>query len=320
MAELKKTHSNTDVSITGFLKENNLEKITNARGDNVIRGSIIIAVDELNSHKVQFYVKEITNKGEPSKCYKDLLNLLPDNTITIASFLKENSSADFKTAANASSKIWATARFEEYATRVDKQERSVITLKGINGGFKTAGDKSPFYPKANFSVKIYINDLIEEDNNSGRIIVEGLMPLYDKSVQKINFIAPVEDNIAAYIKNNYKAADTVTLKGDLVSIQERKRLNVDNSGEFFGRGNEPQYETKFIRERIIRGGSSTPIHQGEEGSITTAEVKAGLASREIKMDSNGNKLSSRSAQPMPSATSNAQKKVTTINFADDVDF
>ena len=84
MAE-KKTKTNT-VKIVGYLKENNLEQIVNARGDKVIRGSIIVATDNISSHKIQFYVAERTSSGEESKDYASLLNLLPDNTITVASF------------------------------------------------------------------------------------------------------------------------------------------------------------------------------------------------------------------------------------------
>ena len=313
MAEKKVTKTNT-VKIVGYLKENNLEQIVNSRGDQVIRGSVIIATDALSSHKVQFYVAEKTANGEDSKDYASLLKLLPDNTITVASFLKENPEADFNMAANAASKIWAMARFDEYATRTGERTRSLITLKGFRAGFSKAD--APFTPCAEFDVDIFINKMTdEEDENgkkTGRVIIEGLIPKYDGSVDKLDFIAVSENNIANYISKNYNVYDTVNIKGDVVSIQSRKMVAGSDNSEFFGRGaSTPQYETTFVRERRIMGGSKTPIHQGEEGSVSLEAVKNGLAAREVKMTANGEKASSAPvSKPTPRVT------VT----ADDLDF
>ena len=188
MAEKKKTNT---VKLVGYLKENNLEQITNARGDKVIRGSLIIATDKISSHKVQFYVAETTSNGEDSKDYASLLTLLPDNTITIASFLKENSSADFDTAANASSKVWVMARFEEYATRSGERTRSMVTLKGFRAGFSKA-DKA-FTPCAEFDVDVYINKIepeVENEEKTGRLLIEGLIPKYNGAKAACSLLEP----------------------------------------------------------------------------------------------------------------------------------
>lgn len=314
MAE-KKTKTNT-VKIVGYLKENNLEQIVNARGDKVIRGSIIVATDSISSHKIQFYVAERTSSGDESKDYASLLNLLPDNTITVASFLKENADADFAMAANAASKVWVMARFEEYATKVGERVRSMVTLKGFRAGFSKAD--SGFNPCAEFDVDIYINKMDYETDEAGkktgRILIEGLLPKYDGSVDKIDFVAVQDNNVANYIDKNYKVTDTVNIKGDVVSIQERTIVaGSDESDMFFGRvTTAPQYETVFVRERRIMGGAKTPIHAGEEGCIEQSFVKNGLASREVKMIANGEKSSNSApvvkASPKPSFT------------ADDLDF
>lgn len=292
----KKTKTNS-VKIVGYLKENNLEQIVNARGDKVIRGSIIVATDKISSHKIQFYVAERTSNGEDSKDYASLLGLLPDNTITVASFLKENPDADFAMASNAASKVWVMARFEEYATKVGERTRSMITLKGFRAGFSTIKADKPFKPCAEFDVDIYINKMTDETDNdgkkTGRILIEGLIPKYDGSVDKIDFVAVQDNNVANYIDKNYKVSDTVLIKGDVVSIQERAVVaGSDESDLFFGRSSAaPQYETVFVRERRIMGGAKTPIHQGEEGSISLEFVKNGLAARELKMVANGEKSS-----------------------------
>lgn len=313
MAEKKKTNT---VKLVGYLKENNLEQITNARGDKVIRGSLIIATDKISSHKVQFYVAETTSNGEDSKDYASLLTLLPDNTITIASFLKENSSADFDTAANASSKVWVMARFEEYATRSGERTRSMVTLKGFRAGFSKA-DKA-FTPCAEFDVDVYVNKIepeVENEEKTGRLLIEGLIPKYNGSVDVVDFVAVSEDGVAKYIGEHYAVGDTANLKGDVVSLQDRQLVETEDT-EYFGRSSGPQYETKFIRERRVVGGSKNPLHEGDEGAITKQFVKEGLAARELKMDENGAKAKSSPNSGAQTAAA-APKKTST---SDDLDF
>lgn len=324
--EQKKKKLANNVVLTGYLKENNLEKIVNKSGIDVIRGSIIIATDEINAHKVQFYVAATTTNGEPSKDFAKLEEILPGRTTTVASVLKEDPTADFTTALNAATKVYATARFDEYALKEENgEERSVVSLKGFRAGPKTISD-GVFKPRAEFTADIFINDLKEEEGGTGRIVIDGLMPKYDKSVQKVEFIAPVEDGIADYIKGHYHITNTVTLKGDLINTAE-KILKEDNSSSFFGRSDGPQYETKFVRERIIRGGSATPICNGEEGSITTAAVKAGLAERALRMSQNAAKAAERGqsqsrgfSDRKPAAKPSASSGRVFGPIDDDVDF
>lgn len=323
MPEQTKKPQNT-VRIVGYLKENNLELITNSRGDNVVRGSLVIATDDVNSHKVQFYVAEKTKAGEASKDYAALVNLLPEDTCTVASYLEADPSADFQTAANASTKVWVVARFDEYAKMKDGKEVSSITLKGFRAGLKTAADKKPFAPVAEFTVDAYVDSIAEEVGDTGRLVLEAYLPKYDQSVQKIVFIAPAEDGIAPYVKGHYAPHDTVTLNGDLVSIQQKKLVEDSAPGAFFGRALEPQYETTFVRERLIRGGSATPIHQGEEGCITDAAVKSGLVMRKMTIDGNTAKDSSFSSSSYGKGGfhDQAPKAKATAGFAAsaDVDF
>lgn len=322
---IKKISKQNSVRLVGYLKENNLEKITNVRGDEVIRGSMTVAIDDVSSHKVQFYVVSKTKTGEDSKDFANLSKLLPENTVTIASFLQDNPDADFKTAANAASKVWVVARLDEYATKINDQKiRSLVTLKGFRAGLKSANDKVPFAPTAEFTTDIYINNIIPEVNaesrqETGRLIVEGLIPVYDGSVHKIDFVAPVEDNIATYIKNNYKITDTVNITGDLINIQKRIASTQDENS-FFGRGSGPQYETKFIRERIIRGGATHPIHQGEDGCFLSDKIKEGLAARELKMVENGKRANGASGHMANSTATTTSAKKDIKEDKEDLDF
>lgn len=320
MADQKTKKKQNSVHIVGYLKENNLEVVTNRRGEETIRGSIVVATSDIGSHKIQFYVSSKTSNGEDSKDYTNLLELLPDKATSIASFLKDNPGSSFEMASNASTKIWVQGRFEEYATRVGERSRSMALLKGFKAGLKEATDTAPFKPHAEFTVDIYVKDLqpeVVDEEETGRMILTGLLPMYDESVQQIDFIVPVENGIAEFVRNEYKPGYTTTVKGEIVSLMKRDLVENSGSDEFFGMAT-PQYETTFIRERIVRGISKTPIKQGEDGAITNEFVKNGLAKREVKMDENGKKMSTNqnngSQEPKPAASKPAP------SFSDDIDF
>lgn len=322
----KSVAKNNTVHIVGYLKENNLELVKNKKGEEVIRGAIIVATSEIESHKIQFYIPKIDRNGQESKDFTRLSELLPEKTISIASFLKANESANYLSASQAASKVWVMAHFEEFASRVGERERSIITLKGFRAGFKQDTTESPFVPCADFTVDVYVNSIEKEADTegkeTGRLLLEGIMPLYNGSAYKMTFVAPVEENVASFISGNYAVGDTVTLKGDVVSIQQKVKKSAEDD-EFFGRGNDIQYETKFIRERRIAGGSKTPIKQGEEGSFLLEDIKAALAERTIKMDENGKrprKTDAKATSEAPVDTEEAAPAPAPKGKVDDFEF
>lgn len=275
------------IRVVGYLKENLLEQVKNADGENVIRGSIIIATSELESHKIQFYVKQKNKNGEETEEYANLCELLPHNTISIASYLKENSSANFAVASSMATKVWATGSFDEFTKREGEIETTMILLKGRKGGIRTSNDKSDFVPCATFTTENFLSSIEkefdEDGKETGRYILQGYVPTYDGGAQKISYVAPVEENVAAFISKTYAKNDTVTLTGDIVSLVEREEGVQPKESRSFGRSYDTQYVTKFIRERRIFGGSQVPIHQGEKGCISLEEMKSRLLKREEKI-------------------------------------
>lgn len=322
MAEKKNKQENS-VRLVGYLKEDNLEIIKNARGEQAIRGSIVVITDEqgLESHKVQFYVSETKKNGEHSTDFDNLSELLPEKAVSTASYLEDNPGASFEEAANASTKIWINARFEEYAYRVGERTDSMITVKGFKAGLKKATDKAPFKPEATFKVDVYIENIIkevdEDMNETGRLVIDGIYLDYRGTAVKIPFVAPVEDGIASYIGDHYEKGTTVHLDGDLVSLVIRK---VDENAEtnHFGRGGTVQYKTTFVRERRIHGGSKTPLTEGEEGAYTKKAIVDGLSAREILMDENGKKRRERGSyapsKPSPVVTKSFTTDTSDLDF------
>lgn len=309
------------VKVVGYLKENLLENIKDKNGDNVIRGSIIIATSDIDSHKIQFYVKEFNRNGEKVEEYDNLSALLPENTISIASYLKNTPTANFAVASSMSTKVWATARFEEFTKVNDGKELTSILLRGNKAGIRSVTDTTTFKPGATFSAEVYIDSLEEEKEDgeaTGRAVLVGYLPIYNGGANKITFVAPKEDNIAKYLLANYKVSDTVILNGDLVSaVEVEKKGEEASTEEFFGRGSDQkQYTTKFVRERRIYGGSKTPIHQGEEGCISIAEMKDRLVVRNSLIEKNSQGNFTPKAAPKVESAGFTDAKV----VSDDLDF
>lgn len=323
----KKTRQNS-VHVVGYLKENTLEVVKTEKGE-AIRGSMVIATSDVSSHKIQFFTYAKTKNGDDSADFEALSELLPDKTTSIASFLKNNPGSTFEIASNASSKVWVMARFEEFASKVGERTKTMVLLKGFKAGFKTATDASPFVPRAEFVTDIFIKSIKPEMINetednpgeaTGRYLIEGLMPMYDESVQLVDFIAPCEGGVAQYMSANFAKGDTVTIKGEVISMVNRiLKGGAEDENEFFGEAPEPQYETVFVRERIIKGLSKKPIKQGEENCISLDSVKAGMAKRETKMIENG-KRAKANEQKQAETVKQAQPPKSDQTTADDIDF
>ena len=284
------------VTITGYLKENTLEQVVSKNGKNVIRGNLIIATSEVESHRVQFYVSETTSTGAESKEYKNLLEMLPSKTQTIASILESDHTATFASALESASKVWVAGYFDEYVKRTETGDLSSIQIRGRRAGFRTAtATSSPFEPKTHFEVEVYIYEMSPEldskGDETGRTSIVGLLQNYDRSMIRVNFVAPTEDGISDYIKNNFSVSDTVHLNGVLVNVMHR--VLVESAGEsHFGAGGRDQYSTTFINERQITGGDTKSLKEGADGSITKSAVKTGLAKRESKILANSTKAPS----------------------------
>ena len=311
MPEKQKNRYANSVRIVGYLKENNLETVINSRGDKVIRGSLVIATTKTSSYKVQFYVSALTSSGEPSQDYERLSVLLPINTTTVASVLKSDPNADFDSAIATATKVWVMARLDEYASRSGERETSMITIKGFRGG---VASEDKFKPCAEFEADVYVSgmsDEVKDDVKTGRLCLECVVPKYKEIMDRIDFIAGAEGNAAQFISSHWKVGDTVHIGGDLVNVQERILVENETPGEGFGRFTEPQYETRFVRERVITTGGPCKCDP-----ITAAMVKEGLAQRVILMDKNG----ARAKQSPGAGSANAAEGTATKADLNEMDF
>lgn len=279
------------VQIEGYLRENNLELTRNDKQEEVIRGSLVVALDDVRSCRAQFYVSKFrtlrpgdTVKQE-SKAYTKLVELLPGNTVTIASLMKDQANMTFDTAKESATKVWIIGALQEYLRKDEKGEViSMTTIKGLTAGIKTATDKHPFSQKAEFEIEMYIEGKrpeMKDGEETGRLVLTGLVPEYDDSVSRIDFVTEPGD-ATDYIEENYNIGQTVKVYGDVINTYVR--VEKEAGGHTFGRTLEPQYETTFTSERQIFGGTATPLDEDDENGLKKAEIKAALAKRQQKID------------------------------------
>ena len=287
MAQEKSKSFRNSVRLVGYLKETTLEERVAQNGKHFITGKVIVAVNEFNTQRVSFLVFEEDNKEK----YDALKKFLPENTISIASYIKSTENkANFATATGMAAKVWVMAGFEEFVSRSGEREKTMINLKGFSMG--ACDPDKTFNPTAEFEVDCYfesLTDEVENDEPTGRLLVNVIVPAYKELVYRIPMVAPVEDNVAKYLKGQYKVGDTARIKGQLVAMKVEIANDNEEETECFGKQMEKQVTTRFIRENVILSGPKKPIEQGAEGSITTEMVKKGLALRETLMDENGQK-------------------------------
>ena len=279
------------VQIEGYLRENNLELIRNDKQEEVIRGSLVVALDNVRSCRAQFYVSRFNTlkPGETtrqeSKAYSRLVELLPGNTISISSLMKDQAAMTFDVAKESATKVWIIGALQEYIRKDEKGEViSSTTIKGLSAGIKTESDKHPFTQKAECKVEMYIEGKrpeMKDGEETGRIVLTGLIPEYDESVSRIEFVTELGD-ATDYIEENYNVGQTVKVYGDVINTYVR--VEKEGGGHTFGRTLEPQYETTFTSERQIFGGTATPLDEDDENALKKAEIKAALALRQQKID------------------------------------
>lgn len=279
------------VQIEGYLRENNLELIRNDKQEEVIRGSLVVALDNVRSCRAQFYVSRFNTlkPGETtrqeSKAYSRLVELLPGNTISISSLMKDQAAMTFDVAKESATKVWIIGALQEYIRKDEKGEAiSSTTIRGLSAGIKTESDKRPFTQKAEFEVEMYIEGKrpeMKDGEETGRIVLTGLIPEYDDSVSRIEFVTELGD-ATDYIEENYNVGQTVKVYGDVINTYVR--VEKESGGHTFGRTLEPQYETTFTSERQIFGGTATPLDEDDENALKKAEIKAALALRQQKID------------------------------------
>ena len=138
-----------------------------------------------------------------------------------------------------------------------------------------------FNPRAKFEVEVYIqavNPEIKNDEETGRVIIKGLVPLYGGKIVPMDFTVANEKAVK-YIENNYEAGNTVKLFGEIVNTVIVEKI-VEEAA--FGEDNE-KIKTTTTRELLVTGGLA-PYDEENPRAYSSELIKKALVERDTYLD------------------------------------
>ena len=271
------------IEIMGLLAEKELSDESN---ESRIAGSFSIKIDDLNTIKLNFRADRLTKKGDPNPSY-DSLKKFYDTSNTIASVGEENAT-----------KVYTNhAELNPYFSTKSNTQYTNYRVSFI-GEFR--GKEEDWKPKAEASVEVYINAIIDEMDKegepTGRVVVKGWMPTYS-GIEPLTFIAPEE--IADAIRDGYEMGQTVLFIAMVNNSRIEKKKEIP-----MRIGKKVTVEYSFTNELIITGASEPYDEDSETKPYDAGAIKQAIQEREAKIKEASEKAASgqnvQSGQNKPS--------------------
>jgi hypothetical protein len=180
----------------------------------------------------------------------------------------------------------------------------------------SANDK--FEPKAEFEVELFVHsvsDEIKNDEETGRAILKGYVPLFNGSVIPLQFV--VDKDGADFVKDNYEPGKTVKVFGEIINRVEIKKTEEKVA---FGKPKE-KISRNIVRELLVTGGYD-PYEEDSSKVFDPKLIKAALTEREIYLENLKNKKKEEpKKEEKPAFGSKTSKKSSESSFnVDDLPF
>lgn len=257
-----------EVTIEGVLQEIKINEYNND-GKKSLSGKILIQKEEGSIHEISVYQNEKTKDGKDNAIYKGL-ETIKNEYKSIAAVGKEE--ADLVRATQ------AELNTNDYVGQDGKLRSFTKTKANFINRVQTVDN---YEPKANFDVELFITkiskEISREGEETGRLIVEGVVPVYGGKVSPQTFIAVGEG--AEFIDSEYEKGQTVRIYGDIINNVEITRTEVAAA---FGKP-KVTIKEKFIREFLILGGEE-PYDEEDVKSFSPELIKAALVEREAYLE------------------------------------
>lgn len=269
--EIKKLRqAANEVSGSGYLKDFDLKYVTTEGGDTVIKGDITLATDIQKSFKLKVYCPQKTGDGKDSKTYPYFNELIAqgENADSMQNILKRQSETGAEItreqALSMSRKVFIKGTLSPWE-RLDEND-IVHTSQDIRVSFMgDANLEREFKPELSFKCEVFINMLkVEKDENeenTGRGILVGTLPLYGGEVSSFEAIIRAKDRESVF--NNYDAGKTVEIYG-IFDVQITEVEDTAPVQLAFGEAPEKAPSTKFKTELVLTGGSVAYSAQNEK--------------------------------------------------------
>lgn len=289
--------ADNSIEIEGVLLEKDME-YTEVRGKEAIRGKLSIRTDENSVHTVEVfsYLKTIDSK---TKQERD--NGIGKGLVTVKDTFK--AVADEGVGEDNADKVrvdMGSIRKNEYYGR-DGQLKSYNQYSAQFINRVKAGEE--YDPRAKFGIETYIQNVIPEirgDEETGRLIINGLVPLYGGKIVPIDFVVENEKAVA-YIEQNYEVGNTVKIFGRIVNtIQTVKTV------EEVAFGDDVETIKEYtVRELLVTGGTP-PYDEENPHAYTTEQIQKALVERETELAEKKAKAQSKSSNKSSSSKSGAE--------------
>lgn len=161
------------------------------------------------------------------------------------------------------------------------QDEKLKSFPQLASNFFNRVEASDEYkPRAEFEVEIVVQSVVDEvrnDEETGRAILKGFIPLYGGKVIPFEFKVAVEG--ADYVRDNYEKGQTVKVNGDIINFKEVTEIEEEVA---FGKP-QKKIKTKTIREYVVTGG--VPAYDEENVNTYDPElIGKALAEREIYLE------------------------------------
>ena len=279
-----------NVTIEGIVSEVNIRDID--KGDKkYVAGEVVVKVPmkdgSFNLIPVGFISADKKKDGTPNQNYARLQNL--KNFNSIAALGKEEGAT----------KVQIRGASLQENLFLPQGGQDVISTIKINSNFFTKiTNEANYNPEASFNATIYVakmEDEIRNEEETGRLIVTGVLVGYADKAEIVRFIADEKANVD-FIKSHWNQGDTVKIGGDLRFTEER----VEQEQEVGFAEAETRRFTRRTKEFIIKRGSAAGLD--EEESFNSDDIKKSLQERKNRMDAIKN-----APQKAPQQTSNTIK-------------
>jgi hypothetical protein len=260
------------VQVEGLFAENRME-IVEVDGMKVIRGEFDVEVAEGEVHTFRVYATEKKKDGTDNNIFKGLKTVM-DEYKSIASHGREE--ADKVRITNG--KLGLN---EYYAPDGQLKQYTQLTTNFVNR--VPANDK--FEPKAEFEVELFVHSVTDEIKNNeetGRVILKGYVPLFNGRVIPMQFVVGEEG--AEFVKDNYEPGTTVKIFGEIINRVEIKKIEEPVA---FGKPKE-KITKNIVRELRVTGGKE-PYDEESSLVFDPKLIKAALTEREIYLENLKNK-------------------------------
>lgn len=276
--------ANNEVKIEGILKDMRLHTGNSANGEYVSGSFVVLVEADGNNSEVTVNVasSKLTKSGKENPSYKNIMSFR-DKAVSIGYLMSEDGGAlDFNTAKSHATRVRCLpnntqlSRNEYYDQSGQLRSTDCVTTSFIR---VVEPDDITFKPEATFDIEVFFKTILDEKNRdgeeTGRVLVNAIVPIYGGKVIPMNFVA--EDEIADYIRSNYERNKTGHIWGSIISTVERKV--VEQKG--FGKPLEKVTST-FKRENLITGGDAEQFDDDSTKSFDVNDIKKAWEIRETE--------------------------------------